>query len=65
MLAVLTPSGLAALEAAAPVHVDSVRRRILDHLDARQLDAMAGIFAAIRAGLDGCTSSDASDASVA
>jgi DNA-binding MarR family transcriptional regulator len=52
MLAVLTPSGLAALEAAAPVHVESVRRRILDHLDPYQIDAMGDIFEAIRAGLD-------------
>ncbi|MGH9134593.1 MAG: MarR family winged helix-turn-helix transcriptional regulator [Ilumatobacteraceae bacterium] len=55
MLAVLTPSGLAALEAAAPIHVDSVRRRILDHLDARQIDAMGDVFEAIRGALDGAS----------
>ncbi len=32
MLAVLTPAGRAALEAAAPDHVDAVRRHFLDHL---------------------------------
>jgi DNA-binding MarR family transcriptional regulator len=52
MLAVLTPSGFAALEAAAPIHVDSVRRRILDHLDPGQIEAMAEVFEAIRAALD-------------
>jgi DNA-binding MarR family transcriptional regulator len=44
MLAVLTDDGMRTLEAAAPVHVESVRRRIFDHLDPEQVDAMAGIF---------------------
>lgn len=52
MLALLTPAGYAALEDAAPDHVDSVRRHLFDHLDADQVDALASIFAAIRAGLD-------------
>jgi DNA-binding MarR family transcriptional regulator len=52
MLAQLTPSGLAALEAAAPDHVASVRRHIFDHLDDEQVDALASIFQAIRRGLD-------------
>ena len=51
MLATLTPSGLAALEAAAPDHVASVRRHIFDHLDDHQVDAMASIFQAIKDGL--------------
>jgi DNA-binding MarR family transcriptional regulator len=52
MLALLTPAGFAALEAAAPDHVASVRRHLFDHLDGDQVDAMASIFQAIRAGLD-------------
>jgi DNA-binding MarR family transcriptional regulator len=52
MLALLTPAGFAALEAAAPGHVASVRRHLFDHLDGDQVDAMASIFQAIRAGLD-------------
>jgi DNA-binding MarR family transcriptional regulator len=51
MLARLTPSGFAALEAAAPDHVASVRRHVFDHLDDDQVDALASIFQAIRAGL--------------
>jgi DNA-binding MarR family transcriptional regulator len=47
MLAVLTPDGFAALERAAPVHVDSVRRRIFDQLEARDVAAMERIFASI------------------
>jgi DNA-binding MarR family transcriptional regulator len=51
MLATLTPSGFAALEAAAPDHVASVRRHVFDHLDGDQVDALASIFQAIKAGL--------------
>jgi DNA-binding MarR family transcriptional regulator len=51
MLATLTPNGFAALEAAAPDHVASVRRHLFDHLDADQVAAMASIFQAIKAGL--------------
>ena len=52
MLAALTPSGLAALESAAPDHVASVRRHIFDHLDSEQVDALASIFQAIKDGLE-------------
>jgi DNA-binding MarR family transcriptional regulator len=51
MLASLTPSGFAALKAAAPGHVASVRRHIFDHLDDEQVDALASIFTSIKAGL--------------
>jgi DNA-binding MarR family transcriptional regulator len=51
MLATLTPSGFGALEAAAPDHVASVRRHVFDHLDDDQVDALASIFQAIKAGL--------------
>jgi DNA-binding MarR family transcriptional regulator len=51
MHAVLTDTGLRALEAAAPVHVESVRRRIFDHLDPSQVSAMEAIFTAISDGL--------------
>lgn len=52
MLAVLTHEGFAKLEQAAPVHVESVRRRIFDHLDARHVAVMAEIFRAIGRGLE-------------
>lgn len=51
MLATLTPKGFAALEAAAPDHVASVRRHLFDHLDDEQVDSLASIFQAIKDGL--------------
>lgn len=52
MLAVLTDSGRRKLALAAPIHVESVRYRILDHLDTDDLEAMTRIFGKIRAALD-------------
>ena len=51
MMATLTDAGMAALQESAPHHVDSVRRRVFDHLDDEQVDYMASIFAAIGKGL--------------
>ena len=51
MKAQLTDAGFDALRATAPHHVASVRRHVFDRLDAEQVDAMTGIFAAIGAGL--------------
>jgi DNA-binding MarR family transcriptional regulator len=51
MLAVLTDTGWSHLERVAPFHVESVRRHVLDHLDQRDIKAMARIFSAIQAGL--------------
>ncbi len=42
--AVLTDEGFAALEAAAPGHVEEVRRRFIDRLSADDLDALAAIL---------------------
>ncbi len=42
-LAVLTDEGFAALEAAAPVHVESVRRNLFDQLSEDQIAAMRDI----------------------
>jgi DNA-binding MarR family transcriptional regulator len=52
MMAVLTDNGRAALERAAPFHVESVRRRIFDHLDEAQVAALESIFTAINEALD-------------
>ena len=52
MLAVLTDRGRRALEAAAPVHVESVRRRIIDRLTPAQIRCLGSAFAAIRSGLE-------------
>jgi DNA-binding MarR family transcriptional regulator len=39
----LTEAGMRAIEAAAPGHVESVRRHFIDRLSPEQLDALAGI----------------------
>lgn len=62
MMAVLTGAGSALLTDTAPHHVDSVRRHIFDHLDAKQVDAMASIFEAISTGLSADAASDPSSA---
>lgn len=52
MLAVLTDAGRERLAAAAPVHVASVRARMIDLLDADELTSLASAFGKIRATLD-------------
>ena len=42
-VAVLTDAGFAALEAAAPIHVESVRAHLFDQLDHSQLDQLRAI----------------------
>jgi DNA-binding MarR family transcriptional regulator len=49
MLAVLTSAGLAALEAAAPHHVESVRRHFLDHLTRTQIRQIGDAFERLQA----------------
>lgn len=49
MLAVLTDDGMKKLEAAAPTHVASVRRSLIDHLDAAQLQTLAETMEALQA----------------
>jgi len=50
-LAVMTDEGFAAIEAAAPGHVEGVRRHVFDVLTPAQLDQLGEISAAIRDGL--------------
>lgn len=50
MLAVLTPAGRTLLEAAAPGHVEGVRRNFLDHLSRTQIQNLAAAFAAVSRG---------------
>ena len=45
--AVLTGDGLARLEAAAPLHVEGVRRHFVDLLDRRQLDVLGPALEAV------------------
>jgi DNA-binding MarR family transcriptional regulator len=52
MLAALTDRGRAQLADAAPLHVESVRARMLDHLDDDDIAALASIFGKLRAALD-------------
>ena len=51
MMGVLTSTGRELLERTAPHHVESVRRRIFDHLDDNQIAALQSIFDAIATGL--------------
>ena len=53
-LAVLTDKGFAVLEAAAPGHVESVRRHLFDVLTPEQVSQLGEISAAIRDGLLEC-----------
>lgn len=46
-VAVLTAAGAAALAAAAPGHVEAVRRHLFDHLDDADVDAVARLGATI------------------
>lgn len=50
VLAVLTDDGLTMLEQAAPVHVDGVRRHLLDFLSPEQMHTLATAFEDVRAG---------------
>lgn len=56
---VLTPAGRSAIEAAAPSHVDDVRRYFIDALDTGQLEALANIADAVLAALDADPGPDA------
>ncbi len=42
--AVLTDDGFARLESAAPDHVASVRRHLVDHLERHDIEAMSAIL---------------------
>jgi DNA-binding MarR family transcriptional regulator len=46
--AVLTDDGLAALRAAAPLHLDTVRKAFIDLLDADELDVVHRVFDKVR-----------------
>jgi DNA-binding MarR family transcriptional regulator len=52
MLAVLTAAGFDKLVEAAPLHVESVRRRMIDLITVDELRAIASAFGKIRAALD-------------
>jgi DNA-binding MarR family transcriptional regulator len=59
-LAVLSDRGQAALEAAAPVHVDGVRRHYLDHLNRDQIRELGAAFSAVTRGRAAMASAPAS-----
>jgi DNA-binding MarR family transcriptional regulator len=46
--AVLTGEGFAALQAAAPLHLITVRENFIDHLDPGELEVVARVFEKIR-----------------
>ena len=56
MHAILTEAGRAKLERAAPVHVESVRARMIDLLDPDELAMFTRVFRKIRAALDAAPS---------
>jgi len=58
-VAVLTDAGFAALEAAAPIHVDGVRRHLFDRLTPDQVAALAEISRAVSRPLQAAADSDA------
>jgi DNA-binding MarR family transcriptional regulator len=49
---VLTAEGRAAIEAAAPAHVEDVRRLMIDHLSVEQLEALAAVSETVLAALE-------------
>jgi len=51
-LAVLTDEGFAALEGAAPIHVDGVRRELFDQLSPEQVEAMRNVGETLLGHLD-------------
>jgi DNA-binding MarR family transcriptional regulator len=51
MLAVLTTKGIEAMDEAAPTHVASVRARIFDQIDRRDIPAIERVFRSIHDGL--------------
>jgi DNA-binding MarR family transcriptional regulator len=52
MLATITPEGMAAITAAAPDHVASVRRHFLDHLSETEIRSLGTILGKVRAALE-------------
>jgi DNA-binding MarR family transcriptional regulator len=58
----LTDTGFSALEAAAPGHVEQVRRMVFDQLSEEQVDQLREICAAIEAGVEEVASSEAAAA---
>jgi len=55
MLAALTTKGVRVLEESAPIHVASVRRRMIDLLDDDELRVVADVFQKIRDALEADT----------
>jgi DNA-binding MarR family transcriptional regulator len=51
-VAKLTPRGMAKVKSAWPVHLASVRRRFLDHIDAGVVEAVATAFAEVAVHLE-------------
>jgi DNA-binding MarR family transcriptional regulator len=62
MLATLTPKGLTTLAAAAPDHVDGVRRHFIDVLSRDEIRMLASAFTKIRASFTCPDSTDAASA---
>jgi DNA-binding MarR family transcriptional regulator len=59
--AVLTDAGMTVLEAAAPSHVESVRRHVFDLLSAEQVDQLGAIARTIAVSLSGACAAELSE----
>lgn len=60
--AILTDEGFAALEAAAPAHVESVRRHLFDRLTPEQVEQLDAICGSVLAGLrDTCAAAECAE----
>jgi DNA-binding MarR family transcriptional regulator len=54
----MTPAGRAAIEGAAPDHVDATRRYFFDHLSSRDIDVFTRVFDRVLANLDRASNAD-------
>jgi hypothetical protein len=57
-MAMLTAAGRQRLSAAAPTHLDGVRRLFIDALDEKQMDALSDGFSEVVSRTVGATPSD-------
>jgi DNA-binding MarR family transcriptional regulator len=54
----MTPAGRAAIEGAAPDHVEATRRHFFDHLSSRDIDVLTRVFDRVLAHLDQTSNAD-------
>jgi DNA-binding MarR family transcriptional regulator len=57
----MTPAGRAAIEGAAPDHVEATRRYFFDHLSSRDIDVLSRVFDRVLVNLDRASNADDDD----